>query len=589
MPAAASPLLSVHDLSIAFGRDPTRPSAVQALSFELAAGETLAIVGESGSGKSVSVMSLLQLLPKTTTTIRSGQALFDGEDLLRVSERRITQIRGAEISMVFQEPMTSLNPVLTIGRQITEVFVAHQKTTPDEARRKALDMLEKVRISDPARRMRQYPHQLSGGMRQRVMIAMALACRPRILIADEPTTALDVTVQAQVLDLIRDLKSDFGTGVILITHDMGVVAEMADRVVVMRAGEKVEEGLIADVFERPKVAYTRALLDAVPRLGDAGVIQVFRPPSGGERVEPTVDVRNLSVRFDVHDGVLRRLTGRIHAVEDVSFSIAPGETLGLVGESGSGKSTTGRALLRLEEPSAGTIAIDGYDVATLDRRAMKPIRRLAQMIFQDPFASLNPRIEAGVQVAAPLAVHGIGTALERKERAADLFRRVGLSPEMASRFPHEFSGGQRQRVCIARALALNPKLIIADEAVSALDVTVQGQVLALLRELQQEFTLSYLFISHDIAVIERIAHRVAVMYLGRIVEIGPCAKVLNDPRHPYTKRLLAAVPVADPRRAEMRLRVEASEVRSPIRPIGWTASPISYLEASNGHLVALDG
>jgi peptide/nickel transport system ATP-binding protein len=589
MPAAASPLLSVHDLSIAFGRDPTRPSAVQALSFELAAGETLAIVGESGSGKSVSVMSLLQLLPKTTTTIRSGQALFDGEDLLRVSERRITQIRGAEISMVFQEPMTSLNPVLTIGCQITEVFVAHQKTTPDEARRKALDMLEKVRISDPARRMRQYPHQLSGGMRQRVMIAMALACRPRILIADEPTTALDVTVQAQVLDLIRDLKSDFGTGVILITHDMGVVAEMADRVVVMRAGEKVEEGLIADVFERPKAAYTRALLDAVPRLGDAGVIQVFRRPSGGERVEPTVDVRNLSVRFDVHDGVLRRLTGRIHAVEDVSFSIAPGETLGLVGESGSGKSTTGRALLRLEEPSAGTIAIDGYDVATLDRRAMKPIRRLAQMIFQDPFASLNPRIEAGIQVAAPLTVHGIGTALERKERAADLFRRVGLSPEMASRFPHEFSGGQRQRVCIARALALNPKLIIADEAVSALDVTVQGQVLALLRELQQEFNLSYLFISHDIAVVERIAHRVAVMYLGRIVEIGPCAKVLKDPRHPYTKRLLAAVPVADPRRAGMRPRVEASEVRSPIRPIGWSASRISYVEASKGHLVALDG
>jgi peptide/nickel transport system ATP-binding protein len=585
---AASPLLSVRNLSIAFGRDPTRPPAVQALSFELAAGETLAIVGESGSGKSVSVMSLLQLLPKTTTTIRSGQALFDGEDLLRVSERRITQIRGAEISMVFQEPMTSLNPVLTIGRQITEVFVAHQKTTLDEARHKALDMLEKVRISDPERRMRQYPHQLSGGMRQRVMIAMALACRPRILIADEPTTALDVTVQAQVLDLIRDLKSDFGTGVILITHDMGVVAEMADRVVVMREGEKVEEGLIANVFERPKAAYTRALLDAVPRLGAAGVIQVFSSPSGGERVEPTVDVRNLSVRFDVHDGVLRRLTGRVHAVEDVSFSIAPGETLGLVGESGSGKSTTGRALVRLEEPSAGTIAIDGYDVATLDRRAMRPIRRLAQIIFQDPLASLNPRIEAGVQVAAPLAVHGIGTALERKERAADLFRRVGLPPEMASRFPHEFSGGQRQRVCIARALALNPKLIIADEAVSALDVTVQGQVLALLRELQQEYNLSYLFISHDIAVIERIAHRVAVMYLGRIVEIGPCAKVLNDPRHPYTKRLLAAVPVADPRRAQTRPRFEASEVRSPIRPIGWSAAPISYLEASSGHLVALD-
>jgi peptide/nickel transport system ATP-binding protein len=581
----AIPLLSVRDLSIAFGRDRTKAPAVQGLDFDLSVGETLAIVGESGSGKTVSVMSLLQLLPDSAT-IRSGRALFCGEDLLTASENRITQIRGAEISMIFQEPMTSLNPVLTIGRQITEVIVAHQKTSKSEAGGQAVRMLERVRISDPLRRMKQYPHQLSGGMRQRVMIAMALACRPRILIADEPTTALDVTVQAQVLDLIRDLKNDFGTGVILITHDMGVVAEMADRVVVLRAGQKVEEGSVAGVFSRPQAVYTRTLLDAVPRLGGSPIVVPAEKPK--LRVEPIVEVRDLSVLFDVRDGVLRRLTGRVHAVDGVSFSIAPGETLGLVGESGSGKSTTGRALIRLEEPWSGTIAINGHNVAKLGRRAMKPVRRLVQMIFQDPFASLNPRIEAGAQVAAPLAVHRVGTARERRERAADLFRRVGLLPEMLTRFPHEFSGGQRQRVCIARALALNPRLIIADEAVSALDVTIQGQVVALMRELQQELNLSYLFISHDIAVIERIAHRVAVMYLGRIVEIGPCAEVLRNPQHPYTRRLLEAVPIADPGRARTRRKVEDGEVRSPIRPLGWSSPPASYAEAAMGHFVAVE-
>ena len=601
-----SPLLSVRNLTIAFRRSSELRPAVNGLSFDLLPRETLAIVGESGSGKTVSVMSLLQLVPQPPAIIRAGTAMFDGEDLLRLDEDRINRIRGAAISMIFQEPMTSLNPVLTIGRQLSEVVVTHQGATEAEATRRALVMLERVRISDPERRLKQYPHQLSGGMRQRVMIAMALACEPRILIADEPTTALDVTIQAQILDLIRDLKREFDTAVILITHDMGVVAEMADRVVVMRAGQKLEEGTVEDVFNRPRHEYVRALLKAVPRLGDnsedglLGSHPLTRSQvgpvhaSGGGTDKPIakhgllLEVENLVVRFDVHDGLLRRLKGRVHAVEDVSFTIAPGETIGLVGESGSGKSTIGRTIIRLEDPFSGHITIDGHAVERLDRHGMRPVRRLVQMVFQDPLASLNPRLEAGAQVAEPLVVHSIGDAGERRDRVAELFRRVGLSPQMQNRFPHEFSGGQRQRLCIARALALHPKLIVADEAVSALDVTIKMDVLNLFLDLQERFNLSYLFISHDIAVVERVAHRVAVMQMGRIVEIGPCRAVLSDPRHPYTRRLLSAIPVANPRLARSRPLVAGGEVMIPIRPVGWSAPKIQYVEVSPNHFAAAD-
>jgi peptide/nickel transport system ATP-binding protein len=603
--ATRKPLLRVQNLTVAFERDPRVPAAVEQFSFDLLPRETLAIVGESGSGKSVSVLSILQLLPQPPAVVRDGRAIFDDRDLLALPEEQINLIRGNAISMIFQEPMTSLNPVLTVRRQLTEVLVTHQGLAEAEAARRAVEMLGRVRISDPERRLAQYPHQLSGGMRQRIMIAMALACRPRILIADEPTTALDVTIQAQILDLVRRLKAEFETAVILITHDMGVVAEMADRVIVMRDGRKVEEGLVHDIFDRPQHPYTRALLSAVPRLGAAAdrpgprrfVLPGETPPPATPAAttkprprppDAALTVRNLSVRFDVRSGLLRRLTGRIHAVEDVSFTVATGETLGLVGESGCGKSTTGRAILRFEDPAKGEIRIGSEDVTRRNRRRMRPVRRLAQMVFQDPFASLNPRLTVGDQIAEPLIIHHVARGSEVEDRVVGLLRRVGLSSDLRRRYPHEFSGGQRQRICIARALALQPKLIIADEAVSALDVSIQAQVVNLLLDLQAEFGIAYLFISHDMAVVERISHRVAVMYLGRIVELGPRQAVFADPRHPYTRRLLAAVPVADPRRARNRPPIAAGELPSLIRPSNWIPPQIEMFEVSPGHLVAAD-
>ena len=588
-------------------------AAVEQLSFDLLPRETLAIVGESGSGKSVTALSILQLLPQPPAIVRAGRVIFDGRDLLALSEDEINPIRGKDISMIFQEPMTSLNPVLTIRRQLTEVLVTHRGISEEEAAKHALEMLAHVRIADPELRLAQYPHQLSGGMRQRAMIAMALACQPQVLIADEPTTALDVTIQAEILDLIRALKAEFDTAVILITHDMGVVAEMADRVIVMHEGRKVEEGQVLDIFDRPQHRYTQALLSAVPRLGDTAdepapsrfILPGERPSDGalaataepsfslgqdGPVHEPqvTLEVRNLTVRFDVRSGLLRRLTGRIHAVEGVSFSVASGETLGLVGESGCGKSTTGRAILRFEDPTYGEIWIDGEEVAQFSRSRVRSVRRRVQMVFQDPFASLNPRLTVGDQVGEPLKIHGIARGSELDERVAKLLQRVGLSPDLRRRYPHEFSGGQRQRLCIARALALHPKLIIADEAVSALDVSIQAQVINLLLDLQAEFGISYLFISHDMAVVERISHQVAVMYNGRIVEIGPRQAVFADPRHPYTRRLLTAVPVADPRRSRHRRSGPAEELPSPIRSVDWVPPQIEMVEISPGHLIASD-
>ena len=551
-----------------------RRTVVDRLSFDVRPGETLCIAGESGSGKSMTALSIMRLLPEPMARIAEGSVRLDGRDLVTLTERDMLKVRGADAAMIFQEPMTSLNPVLTVGRQITEAIRTHRQVGAAEARRLAVDALKAVRIAEPERRMRNYPHELSGGMRQRVMIAMAVAGRPKVLIADEPTTALDVTVQTQILELLRRLQRDFGTAVILITHDMGVV--------VMRDGRMVEEAPVAEMFAAPKEDYTQMLLAAVPLLADGKASGPDAPPSR----EPVATVRDLTVRFDIVGGLLRRPVSRVHAVEGISFDVRSGETLALVGESGCGKSTTGRALLNLV-PWQGDIVVDGMAIAGLGRREMKSVRRSAQMIFQDPYASLDPRMTVGELVAEPLVIHGLASGRELSDRVATLFRRVGLSPDQMQRHPHEFSGGQRQRICIARALSLSPKIIVADESVSALDVSVQARVLDLLRELQGEFGLSYLFISHDLAVVSRVSHRVAVMYLGQIVEMGTRAQIFGDPRHPYTRRLLGAVLVPDPKKRRGSFPIAEGDVPSPIHPVGYTPQRLALSDVGDGHLVAL--
>jgi peptide/nickel transport system ATP-binding protein len=428
--------------------------------------------------------------------------------------------------------------------------------------------------------MKQYPHELSGGMRQRVMIAMAMSCDPKILIADEPTTALDCTIQAQILELMSDLQKQTGTAIILITHDMGVVAEMADRVVIMRYGRMVEHGSVKSVFAAPQADYTKALLAAVPKFANGR-----NAPGNGAKPEPVLSVRDLIVRFDVKGGFFHRTRQRVHAVEKISFDLAPGETLALVGESGCGKSTTARAIMHLS-PFAGSVKVAGKETAGLTGDAQRAVRRDVQMIFQDPHASLDPRMNVGDLVGEPLVIHGLAKGSELKDRVADLFQRVGLTPEQITRYPHEFSGGQRQRICIARALSLNPKIIIADECVSALDVSIQAQILELLKKLRAELGLSYLFISHDMAVVEQISHRVAVMYLGQIVETGPTRDVLGNPQHPYTKKLLAAVPIPDPARRGLARRRLEGEVPSPFRPVDYVPTFVDYRDVGGGHLVA---
>ncbi len=489
-------------------------------------------------------------------------------------------IRGNRIAMIFQEPMSSLNPVLTIGRQLTEAIEAHVSLSRAETRARAVEALRAVRLSEPERRMAQYPHELSGGMRQRVMIAMAIALKPQVLIADEPTTALDVTVQREVLDLLRDLQASLGTAIILITHDMGVVAEMADRVIVMQQGRMVEEAPVRALFAAPREPYTRALLAAVPRMGSGDSAAVASPGPALARI------RELQVTFDLRRGLLGRVTHRIHAVAGVSFEINPGETFALVGESGCGKSSVARAMAGLT-PFTGTIEIAGRSLGAPGTDA-KAARRDAQMIFQDPMASLDPRMRVGALVAEPLAIHGIGTPSERRARAADLFERVGLSRDQLDRYPHEFSGGQRQRICIARALALQPKLVIADESVSALDVSVQARVLDLLRRLKDETDIALLFISHDMAVVENIADRIAVMYLGQIVETGTRAQIFGNPRHPYTRRLIDAVPVPDPAHIRPPRPRLSGEPPSPLRPIGDPPARLILADAGGGHLVAME-
>ncbi|GGD33292.1 ABC transporter ATP-binding protein [Aureimonas glaciei] len=586
----ASSVLRVEHLTVSVGGSAAPKAVVSDLSFTLAPGETLCIAGESGSGKSMTALAIMGLLPKPAARIAGGAIRLGDTDLATLDERALRRIRGDRVAMIFQEPMTSLNPVLTIGRQLTEAIRAHRPVSSAEARKRAIATLEAVRIPDAAARLSQHPHELSGGMRQRVMIAMALALEPDVLIADEPTTALDVTVQAQVLGLLKELQQKFGTAIILITHDMGVVAEMADRVVVMRQGEVVEEGAVEALFSAPTHPYTQALLAAVPRMGFGDGRQATAMAAdqtvAASALPPVAMLNDLTVRFDLTGGLFGRVQRQVHAVAGVSLEIAANETYSLVGESGCGKSTTAKALAGLV-PYAGDIVVGGRNMGGLDAKGRKAMRRDVQMIFQDPFASLDPRMTAGDLVAEPLVIHAIGDKAEQRERTAELFRRVGLSPDQMARYPHEFSGGQRQRICIARALALRPKLIVADESVSALDVSVQARVLELLRELQQEFGIAYLFISHDMAVVENISTHVAVMYLGQIVERGTRDQVFGDPRHAYTRRLIAAVPQPDPARRQLAgLQRLDGEIPSPVRRVGDPPVRLVLEDVGGGHMVA---
>jgi peptide/nickel transport system ATP-binding protein len=594
----SEPILSVRDLSVLFRGDGAWRPAVAKVSFDVAPRETLAVVGESGSGKSVTALAVMGLLPTANSRIE-GVVRLDGRDISGLSDAGMREVRGDALTMIFQEPMTSLNPVLTIGFQIAETLIYHRGLGRKAAEREALRILERVQVPAARQRLGEYPHRFSGGMRQRVMIAMALACKPKLLIADEPTTALDVTVQAQILELIKQLQDEEGMSVVFITHDMGVVAEIADRVVVLWRGEKVEEGSAEQVLLKPRHNYTQALLAAVPRLGsmrgeatprpfpvpDAAEAALRAEPRQPRDERPILEVTNLVTRFPIRAGVFGRITGRVHAVEDVSFFVRTGETLALVGESGCGKSTTGRSILRLVEPSGGRVSFEGQDVRSLDSEGLRKMRRRMQMIFQDPFASLNPRMSVGAAIAEPIVVHGLASRKEARDRVAELLRQVGLSPEMANRLPHEFSGGQRQRVAIARALALGPKLIVADEAVSALDVSVKARVVNLMMRLQAEMGLAFLFISHDIAVVERISHRIAVMFMGEIVEIGPRAAIIENPQHPYTRKLIAAAPTADPARRALRRGVSNEEQPSPIRAVDYKHAQRQFRVVASGHLV----
>ncbi len=547
--AVSELLLSVTDLRVGFATEGGAVQAVDGVSFDLAPGEVLAIVGESGSGKSVTAQTIMGLTRSPNASI-AGSVRLRGCELVNATDAELQKIRGAEIAMVFQDPMTSLNPVYRVGSQIAEAIRAHRtRTERREARQQAIELLDSVGIPDAKHRVDDYPHEFSGGMRQRAMIAMALALAPDVLIADEPTTALDVTIQAQILELLRQLNRERGLATILITHDFGVVAELADRVLVMHEGKIVERGELDDVFYATEDPYTRKLLSAVVRLDQAAPL---RP---GKDEGALLEVTDLVKHFPVKRGLaIGRKGDPVRAVDGVSFSVARGETLGLVGESGSGKSTLSRAMLQLLTPTSGSVRFEGREIAGLSPRRMRPLRPGMQMIFQDPYASLNPRKRIGQIVGEPLRIQGSSSGTERRHRVQELLERVGLSPEHYARYPHEFSGGQRQRIGIARALALRPKLIVADEPVSALDVSIRAQILTLLADLQEEFGLTYVFVAHDIGVVRHVSDRIAVMHDGKIVEQGPADQVCERPSDAYTKTLLDAVPVPDPRESRARRR-----------------------------------
>lgn len=602
-------ILDIKDLTVSFSRGSSVFQAVRSLSLHVDRGETLAIVGESGSGKSVTSLAIMRLVEFGAGKIDNGSILFNRSgtqtiDLRLQTEEDMRKLRGAEIGMIFQEPMTSLNPVFTVGSQILEAILLHQDLDHSQATAATLRILDQVRIPDSRAIMGRYPHELSGGMRQRIMIAMALSCKPSLLIADEPTTALDVTIQAQILLLLKELQKEMDMGIIFITHDMGVVAEIADRVMVMRHGEAVESNDVLSLFANPVHPYTKSLLAAVPRLGDMcstdqprrfeldaqGDVSssVHSQPEHTESATtgPVVlSVENLVTRFDIRSGIFSRVKNRVHAVESVSFDLHQGETLALVGESGCGKTTTGRSVIGLTRFLQGRVELDGKHVNYDDAQSLNHLRQQVQFVFQDPFASLNPRMKVGECIKEPMLIQGLVAGQDIEQRVTALMERVGLDPSTINRYPHEFSGGQRQRICIARALSVNPRVLIADESVSALDVSIRAQIINLLIDLQKELGIAYLFISHDMAVVERISHRVAVMYLGQIVEIGPRRAVFENPQHPYTRKLIQAVPIADPTRRR-HATLENSELPSPIKEVSYVPTVSPLCDAGGGHFYA---
>lgn len=569
---AQDSLIRIENLKIQFKTDEGVVNAVKGVSFSIPKGKTVGLVGESGSGKSVSALAIMRLIPNPPGQITGGEIWFENHDLLKATEASMRKIRGNRISMIFQEPMTSLNPVFTVGDQICETLMLHQKLDKKAATEKAIDLLNQVGIPRPHERVKAYPHEMSGGQRQRVMIAMAIACEPDLLIADEPTTALDVTIQKQILELLADLQKKYKMSVLFITHDLGVIADIADEVVVMYKGDIVESGPTAKIFSSPQHPYTRGLLACRPSLDRnphrLPVVSDFMTEDGREKQfdmssldkakvarqiseteNPVIlEIKNLRKHFPLKKTFFGTVTDWVKAVDDVSLKVRKGRTLGLVGESGCGKTTLGRTILRLIEPTEGSIVYKGTDLTTLDREQLRAMRRKMQIIFQDPYASLNPRMTVGAALMEPMVIHNLGAnKAERLEMAAQLIRRVGLEPSMLNRYPHEFSGGQRQRICIARALAVEPEFIVCDESVSALDVSIQAQILNLLLDLQDEFNLTYIFISHDLAVVKFISDEIAVMYNGKVVEMNDAISIYERPQHEYTQKLLGAIPKGVPK------------------------------------------
>lgn len=560
-------ILDIKDLVINFKTDEGIVNAVKKISFSIPKGSTVGLVGESGSGKSVTSLATMRLIPSPPGTIAGGEILFHGEDLLKLSEKNMRKVRGKKISMIFQEPMTSLNPVFTVGDQVAETLMIHENLNKEEALKRTIDLLDQVGIPDPHGRVKSYPHEMSGGQRQRVMIAMAIACSPELLIADEPTTALDVTIQKQILDLISDLQKKFNMSVLFITHDLGVIADIADEVVVMYKGDIVEKGTAKDIFLKPNHPYTKGLLACRPSLDSnpqrLPMVSDFMNVKGEERSDKIVndkfekyirpideehnpvilEINNLSTHFTLEKNFFGKPTKFLKAVDDVTLKVRKGRTLGLVGESGCGKTTLGRTILRLIEPTSGDIVYKGKSLPALNKNEMRALRRDMQIIFQDPYASLNPRMTVGSAIMEPMIIHKLfNNKAERVQRAKELLVKCGLEDNVMNRYPHEFSGGQRQRICIARALAVEPEFIVCDESVSALDVSVQAQILNLLLDLQEELGLTYIFISHDLAVVKFISDEVAVMNKGKIIELSDCISIYKDPKEDYTKKLLSAIP-----------------------------------------------